>query len=471
MTRATTKSDTKKSDTKKSEPTRPDGARSDNVLTFTDQVMYLALRATGAEAVAQANWIYEHPVDYDQLRTFFNEIGYGLMGRLIEPSPLPFGRHRWVTVHGPQQELDIAEPRPRSELGDWVDERTALPIDPEFGPSWHMGVLPMTDGSTAISLTASHCIGDGSAGVLALLEAVHKARLDHGFGPRKARTRRQAIVEDLRVTARGLPELGRTLVATVKMARDHRHDISRSGAVRVAKPTGPDHLVHVPTLNAFIPTDEWDARAKALGGNSYSLVAGFAAKLSEHLGRCRAEDGLVTLNVPQADRDFGDTRANAVLLADIVVDPTKVTTDLSHARAALKEGIAGARATPDEMLQLLPLAPWVPKKAVQKVADVLFGFSADMPVSCSNMGDLPPDVALADGTPAEYMFFRGVDRTITRHSLEQRGGLLTVVALRLNGKISLSVVAYKPGEQNTKPWLRDLVTSTLAEFELSGHIE
>ncbi len=466
MTRATTKSDTTKS-----EPTRLDGARSDNVLTFTDQVMYLALRATGAEAVAQANWIYEHPIDYDGLRTFFENVGYGLMARRIEPSPLPFGRHRWVTVHGPQQELDIAEPRPRSELADWVDERTAMPLDPEHGPSWHMGVLPMTDGSTAVSLTASHCTGDGSAGVLALLEGAHQAKLHHGWAGPKARTRRQAIVEDLRVTMRGLPELGRTLVATAKLAWAQRHEISRSSAVRVAKPTGPDHPVHVPTLTVFVPTQEWDARAQALGGNSYSLVAGLAAKLSERLGRHRAEDGLVTLNVPQADRDFGDTRANAVILADIVVDPTVVTSDLSHARAALKEGITAAREMPDDMLQLLPLVPWVPKRLVHAVADVLFGFSADMPVSCSNMGDLPPDVALADGTPAEYMFFRGVDRTITRHSLEKRGGLLTVVALRVNGKIAISVVAYAPGAQNSKPWLRDLVTSTLAEFELSGHIE
>ncbi|MGA9375738.1 MAG: hypothetical protein WBV64_12070, partial [Mycobacterium sp.] len=100
-----------------------------------------------------------------------------------------------------------------------------------------------------------------------------------------------------------------------------------------------------------------------------------------------------------------------------------------------------------------------------------FGFSADMPVSCSNMGELPAYVALADGTPAEYMFSRGVDRSITRHSLEKRGGLLTVVALRLNGKIALGAVAYKPGAANTKPWLRELVTGTLAEFGLSGHIE
>lgn len=458
--------------TEKSDTTElPDAIRPDNVLTFTDQVMFLALRATGAEAVVQANWIYEHPVDHDGLRRFFENFGYGMMGRHIEPSPLPFGRHRWVTVHGPQRELDIAAPRPRAELGDWVDERTALPLDPEYGPSWHMGVLPMTDGSTAVSLTLSHCIADGSALVLALLEAVHHAKSDHGYGPPRARTRRRAIVEDLRVTIRGLPELGRTLVATAKLARAHRHEISRSDAARVARPTGTDHLVQVPNMNVFVATEGWDARAKALGGNSYALAAGFAAKLSEHLGRRRAEDGLVTVNVPQADRASGDTRANAVILADVVVDPTKVTTDLSHARAALKEGITTAREEPDEMLALLPLVPWVPKRAVHAVADVLFGFSADMPVSCSNMGELPADVALADGTPAEYVCFRGVDRSITRHSLEKRGGLLTVGALRLNGKIALSVVAYKPGAANTKPWLRELITGTLAEFGLSGHIE
>ena len=42
----------------------------DNRLSFLDQAMFLGLRATGQEAVMQCVWVYEHPVDFDELRRF-----------------------------------------------------------------------------------------------------------------------------------------------------------------------------------------------------------------------------------------------------------------------------------------------------------------------------------------------------------------------------------------------------------------
>ena len=94
------------------------------------------------------------------------------MGRLIERSPLPFGRYRWVSDPRPA-EIDIAKSaRPRAELGDWFDERTQLPIDPESGPGWRISVLPLTDGSTAISLVLSHYVIDGIGAAVAVTEAL-----------------------------------------------------------------------------------------------------------------------------------------------------------------------------------------------------------------------------------------------------------------------------------------------------------
>ncbi|MDF2827300.1 MAG: hypothetical protein K0R01_583, partial [Mycobacterium sp.] len=144
----------------------------DHLLEFVDQALFLGLRATGQAAAMQMVWVYDHPVDWDELRRFHRDFGYGMAGRLIEPSPLPFGRHRWVAALGPAAPLEVvADPRPRSELSDWLDEHSQRPIDPEHGPAWHMGVLPMTDGSTAVSLVGSHCIGDGGAALLAVFEA------------------------------------------------------------------------------------------------------------------------------------------------------------------------------------------------------------------------------------------------------------------------------------------------------------
>ena len=54
----------------------------------------------------------------------------------------------------------------------------------------------------------------------------------------------------------------------------------------------------VPSITISIDLDEWDDRAKALGGTSATLVAWFAARLGECIGRRRAGDGAVTLQLP-----------------------------------------------------------------------------------------------------------------------------------------------------------------------------
>jgi hypothetical protein len=448
-------------------------ARPDNRLSFTDQLLFLGQRATGQELVVQAVWVYERAVDFDGLRRFHRNLGYGLFGRRIERSPLPFGRHRWVSSLGPQSDLDIAESaRPRAELSDWADERAQLPIDPESGPGWHVGVLRMTDGSTAVSLVLSHCLSDGLGGLQTVVDAIKGNRRDLGYPPPCSRTRLRGAVSDLRETVQGLPTVARTLAVAAKLGFRRRHQIARSGASRVTATRSEcdDHTVVLPAVTIYIDLDDWDACANSRGGTSYSLVAGLAAKFGERLGRRRASDGAVILHIPISDRMPDDTRANAASLAIVTVDPPQVTTDLTGARAEIKQALKTLREVPDETLRLLPLTPFIPKRAVKRGSEVVFGFD-DLPVSCSNLGDVDPVVARVDGTDAEYVMLRGVDRHVTRQFLERRGGLLTVLAGRIGGKISITVVAYQPGGTNSKSYLRELAAQTLAELGLSGVIE
>jgi hypothetical protein len=448
--------------------------RLDNRLSYTDQVMFLAMRATGQESVMQGVWTYEHPVDIDGLKRFHGNLGHGLLGRRIERSPLPFGRHRWVADDAPRPGIDFIErARPRAELSDWVDERAQLPIDPEWGPTWNMGVLPLTDGSTAVSLVTSHYLGDGVGGLSMIIDAVAGTIRDFDYPPARSRSRLRAAAFDARHTLQDVPEVARALGKGVRLTYQRRHDFTRSKEAQPAPfhSDDADSNFVVPAISVYVDLDDWDARAEALHGNSYSLVAGFAAKVAERLGRRRASDGAVTLNIPVNDRTLDDTRANAVALFNISLDPTQLSKDLADTRAALKQAVKTAREVPDEALELLPLIPFVPKRAVNRLADVLFGFSADLPVSCSNVGDLPPEIACLDGTPAEYMMLRGIDRHITRRTLEQRCGLLTVVVGRVVGKMSINIIAYQPGGTNTKDHLRELATQVLAEFELTGVID
>lgn len=445
----------------------------DNRLSFTDQLLFLGQRATGQELAMQAVWVYERPVDTDGIRRFHENFGYGLFGRRIERSPLPFGRHRWVSSLGPPTGIDFAEhPRPRSELSDWVDERTQLPLDPERGPGWHLGVLPMTDGSTAVSLVLSHCLADGFGALLTIVDGIKGNRRDLGYPAPRSRSRLRTTATDLWLTVRGAPEVGRTVVTAARQAVRRRAEITgtkgpRPGATAGA---GGDVTVVAPAVTIYVDLDDWDGRANSLGGTSHSLAAGFAARLGERMGRRRAADGAVTLQIPISDRVPDDTRANAASIATVSVDPDGVTADLSGARGAIKQALAALRETPDETLQLLPLTPFIPKRAVKRGSDVVFNF-ADLPVSFSNLGDVDPVVARLDGSDADYVMLRGIDRQVTKDYLERRGGLLTILAGRIGGKMSITVVGYRTAAENSKALLRELAADTLSEFGLTGVIE
>jgi hypothetical protein len=411
----------------------------------------------------QVVWLYEHAIDFDGLRRFHYNLGRGLLGRRIERSPLPFARHRWVLDRGPS-DIDIAEcARPRAELSDWADERSQLSADPERAPGWHLGVLPLTDGSTAVSLVASHYLLDGIGLAVALVDALSGNTRDLGYRPPGSRTRLRAAVEDARQTARDVPKVARALAAAPKGFRVRRPDTARAPASRPVAMRARDgnEPVVVPGI---------DARAESLGGTSNTLFAGFAAKLGERMGRRHDDDGAVTVQIVMSDRTEGDTRAVEVSLARVNVDPTLVTADLRDTRAAVKQALQTWRETPHASSDLESLTPFIPKPAWKWAVDRSFA-DPDRPVVCSNLGDVGAVVNRLDGTNAEFAYARGVRQHVTRGWLERIGGQLQLLCFRIPGRTVIHVLAYQPGAENTKPALRELTARVLAEFDLAGQID
>jgi hypothetical protein len=447
----------------------------DNLLTLVDQGFVAGQRAIGQTEVMQVVWVYEHPIDFDGLKRFHNNLGYGLSGRLIERSPLPFGRHRWVVDRGPAEIHFADRPRPRADLSEWADERSQIPVDPEAGPGWHLSVLPLTDGSTAVTWVISHYIIDGVGGLVAVAEAILGANRDLGYPPPRSRTRLRAVAQDLRQTARDAPDVGRAFVALAQLTRRQRRDATRSTPASrpvARRDDGGADPVIVPGIAILVDLDQWDARAESLGGTSTTLAAVVAAKLAEHLGRRRASDGAVTLQIVMTDRGDGDTRALAVSFARVTLDPTGLTTDLRDTRAAIKQALKALQSTPDESSQLAALSPFTPKRTWKRGVEAQLN-DPDMPVIYSNLGDAGSVVSRADGTQCEYAWARGTRQHATRQQLERTGGHMQVVSCRTPGigKIYLTVVAYHPGAENTKPALREVAARTLAEFGLTGDIE
>jgi hypothetical protein len=447
-------------------------ARPDNRLAFVDHALFASRRATGQEEVVQCVWIYEHPIDFDGLKRFHHNLGYGLLGRRIERSPLPFARPRWVLDRGPS-EIDVAErARPRAELSDWADERSQVPTNSESGPGWHLGILPLTDGSTAVSLVVSHCLVDGLGLAGTIADAVLGNTRDLGYPPPHSRSRMHAVVEDARQRAQDAPEIARALVVAAKLARLRWRNLARSPAPPTVATHGGegDEAVVVPAITILIDLDDWNARAKALGGTGRTLVAGFAVKLAEHIGRRRAGDGAVALQLPISERVEGDTRAIAVSYARFSIDPTRVTMDLRDVRAAVKQALRTLRETPDESSQFFWLTPLMSKRALKRLSIAVFA-DPDLPVFCSDLGDFASVVCRLDGTDAVPVTARVTRQRVTRQWLERTGGHIILQSFRVGDRMGISVVAYQPGAKNTKPALRELAAHTLAEFDLTGEIE
>ncbi|MCW2690960.1 MAG: hypothetical protein JWR37_5850 [Mycobacterium sp.] len=444
----------------------------DNTLAFIDQASFAWVRASGHVHAIQCIWVYERAIDIDGLGRLRDNLAHGLLGRRVERSPLPFGRHRWVSCQQ-APEIDIAQPIGSPDgLAGWADERARLPVDPELGPHWHIGVLPIEGYGTAVSLVASHTVVDALGLCFAMTDAAKGITHDLGYPLPSSRPRRRALIEDARLTARGLPEVAHAIVAVIKLARRPRPKPARSSAPSVSsrRKADSDRPVVVPTATLYVDLADWDARAESLGGTSNSLFAGFAARLAERIGRVRAGDGRVTLAYPVNDRTEGDLRANALKSVDFTVDPTPVTTDLQQVRENIKEALTLGLGVFKEQEAVLPLTPLVPKVLVRRLATESVG-TTELPVGCSNIGHLDPALACADGTAADRVSLRLVEQNLTEKSPELKYGELALASGRICGQLFITFRAYQGATQDSKDDLCELITSALADFHLTGTIE
>ncbi|MGE2688612.1 hypothetical protein [Mycolicibacterium pulveris] len=441
-----------------------------NTLAYMDQASYLWVRASGHVHGIQCTWVYQREIDQDGLARVHDNLAHGLLGRRIERSPLPFGRHRWVAYHE-LPGIDIDPPiSTREAVTDWFDERARIPIDPEFGPCWHLGVLPIEGYGTAVTLVASHTVVDGVGTCIALTDAINGVRRDLGLPPPGARPKRQALLEDARVTFRGLPEIGRALRATVTVAR--QSPPARGGSR--GQPPAPKvnrkdkRPATVPGATVYIDAAQWDARAESLGGTSNALMAGFAAKLAEKYGRLDSH-GMVTLSYPINDRTENDVRGNALKGIDFAVDPRPVTSDLRKIRNDFRETINAGLGKFKEQERAFPLTPFIPTFVLKVLP--LAAMNADLTVGCSNFGEMDPAVAYVDGTKADYYGMRMVEQNLTANSPEIASGELYVASGRVGEKLFISFRAYHPNWDNTRQALLEKISATLADFELTAFIE
>jgi diacylglycerol O-acyltransferase / wax synthase len=450
----------------------PEKKLAGNTIAYVDQALFLSMRANGTEHAIQCTWIYDRPVDMDGLSRLNDNLAHGLLGRRIERSVLPFGRHHWVAAHT-SPAIDVAAtPGTPADLPGWLDTRAEIPTDAEFGPSWHIGVLPMGDDGTAVTLVASHSVIDAVGLCLALADATQGVRHDYGYPPQRARLRSRALVEDARQTARDIPKVAKGLASAAKVAVRTARESSQSDAPPPAShaKTRDGKLAVVTTATAHIELADWDARAAVLGGSSNSLFAGFCAQLAQKVGRVGTGTGLVSLTYPVNDRTDGDTRANALRAVDFTVDPANVTEDLRGVREKTKEALTHGLGIFEELEAGFALTPLIPKAAIRNAPAGAVWF-ASLPVGCSNLGEIDPAVTKADGTEAGLVSVRLLKQNLATSNHDVRYGELYLMSGRVCGKVFVTVRYNRPGADASKDELRDLIAQTLTDFQLTGIIE
>jgi len=179
---------------------------------------------------------------------------------------------------------------------------------------------------------------------------------------------------------------------------------------------------------------------------------------------------LVTLSYPVNDRVDNDLRANALKGIDFAVDPRPVTSDLQKIRNDFKQAITAGLGKFKEQERVFPLTPFVPTAVVRRLPLASLN-AADLPVGCSNFGEIESATAYADGTEADYFTIRMVEQNLTEKSPELVSGELYMTSGRICGKVYISFRAYEPGAQNSREALCELIYRTLADFGVTGVIE
>ena len=439
----------------------------DTTIDYMDQASFLGLRALGHAPVIQWTWIYRRDVDLDGLRRFHHNLGRGLLGRRIERSPLPFGRHRWITCRGPADIAIASEPRSNRDVQAWLDEQAALPIDPEHGPSWRLALQPLIEGGAVVTLVASHTVVDGVGLVIAVTEAATGITRDLAYPAAGSRTKRQALLEDSRAVVRDVPGMAKSLMSTVKMAGKNRADIVSKKPRATSAVVEQRRTVIVPAVTVHVDIGQWDERAASLGGTANSLSLGFAARLGYRLGWV-AEDGSVTISVPVNERLPEDNRGNALTAVTLIADPRTVTTDLTGVRSGLKTALTALADTRNELLAALPLTPLVPRSAARRVEGLVLKSKV---IGSSHVGDLDPAANRPDGTDADSFAARMAEHITSDHLRRVGGIFFPLVAGRVHGEVWVSIGFCNADATTTREQLTEVAVRTLADFRMTGTVE
>ncbi|WP_426610484.1 hypothetical protein [Bradyrhizobium sp. McL0616] len=440
-------------------------AGADDVLCYMDQGSFVGLRALGRGPALHLTWLYPHAIDEAAVRQFSERLTLGLLGRLLQRSPLPWGRHRWVANPVPGPVTWFRDPLPNECLPKLRNVLLDLPVDPERGPGWRLAVQALEGGGCALTMLVSHTIADMQAASQAIADAVAGRRLDHGLPAPSWRWSPVMLARDSVESLRALPGVWRALVALVRRSRKGRAGLSRSSS---GARSSHDHFqpaVDVPLVQVVMDAGACQRRASDLGVASNTMIIAFAARLAFRMGRVDAL-GRVKLVLPVSDRHSSDRRGNALRSITVMADPDACRNCPRALHRDIKAALASLIRHGDDLSPLFPLIPYVPLWLARHLERA--ALAADLPVGCSLIGELPLDMIRPCGEALLLQI--SILERYTASELERLGGVLFIPCYRVGERLFFTVSGYVPGCATTRAELAPFVRDALADMGLCGTV-
>jgi hypothetical protein len=449
---------------RRGEASDPD-AGADDVLCYMDQGSFVGLRALGRGPALHLTWFYPHAIDEAAVREFSERLARGLLGRLLQRSPLPWGRHRWVANPVPGPVTWFRDPLPNECLPKLRNVLLDLPVDPERGPGWRLAVQALEGGGCALTMLVSHTIADMQAASQAIADAVAGRRLDRGFPAPSWRWSPVMLARDSVESLRALPGVWHALVALVRRSGKGRAGSSPSSS-RARNSRGQlEPAADVPLVQVVMDAGTCQQRASDLGVASNTLIMAFAARLAFRMGRVDAS-GRVKLVLPVSDRHSGDRRGNALRSITVMADPDACRNHPRALQRDIRAALASLIRYGDDVSPLFPLIPYVPLWLARHLERAALG--ADLPVGCSLVGELPLDMNRPCGEA--LLLQMSLLERYTASELERLGGVLFILCYRVGERLFFTVSGYVPDRVTTRAELAPFVRDALADMGLCGTV-
>ena len=438
-----------------------------NVMCYMDQASFVGLRALGRGPIINFTWIYTSKLDHKAVEQFNLRRAKGLLGRLIQRSPLPWGRHRWVACPVPAPIIWSAESISKKQLSVWRNKLSNLPVDPEFGPAWRLVVQTFREGGYAMALLVSHTIADGEATCQAIKEALSDNLNEFNYPSPQIRWSPKHIFRDSRESIRAMRDIWQSFKKLVSLP--FKAAIP-SWTIALPEPLRRSHEadcpIHFPLIQTVIDAQWFEARASRLGVTGTTLLAAFVTRLAYRIGRIN-DAGKVKLVIPVSDRKPNDRRGNALQSVTVMADPETCHKDPRKLQRNIKSAYAVLLKHGDDMLRMLPMVPFVPTFLARHLEPLALG--TGLPVGCSLLGELPSELKSPCGK-AEFLQISLLER-LTHTEIERRRGKLYMLGYRIDGQQVITLTGYAPSHFNTCDEFAGLARHALEDLEIDGHFD